>query len=160
MTFVDAKMYESENKIKTIPIIDSNQNIYINSNAFNTSTNHSKSNNKNQVKSASTPKFILAILVLGIMVTAFSIVMNNFTLNPIDTLDEIPGPILDKHARYSMFPNPECDKCKELYPDAQEFIPDKSGTPLLKGWPVRMTVIKNADHGHEKSALLLGKTIV
>ena len=47
MTFVDAKMYESEDKIETIPVIDSNQNIYINSNAFNTSANHSKSNNIN-----------------------------------------------------------------------------------------------------------------
>ena len=109
MTFVDAKMYESEDKIKTIPIIDSNQNIYINSNAFNTSANHSKSNNKNQVKSASTPKFILAILVLGAMVTAFSIMMNNFTLNPIGTLDEIPGPILDTLVKYSIFSTRECD---------------------------------------------------
>ena len=83
------------------------------------------------------------------MVTAFNIIMNNFTLNPIGNLDQIPEPNLDKHVRYFMFPNPECDKCKELYIDAQEFIPDKLGTPLLKGWPVRMTVFKDTDHTHD-----------
>ena len=118
MTFVDAKMYESEDKIKTIPIIDSNQKIYINNNTYKFG-NHSKSKNTNQVKSASTPKFILAILVLGTMVTAFSIIMNNFTLNPIGILDEIPGPILDTHAKYAISPILECDNWKEFYPDTQ-----------------------------------------
>ena len=80
------------------------------------------------------------------MVTAFSIIMNNFTLNLIGILHELPGPIVDTHARYSMFPTSECDNWKDLHPAVQEQIPDKSGTPPQKGWPVRMTVFNDVDH--------------
>ena len=53
------------------------------------------------------------------------------------------------YPNHSMFPTPECDNWKEFYPDAQKHIPDKSDTPPPKGWPVRMTVFKDADHAHD-----------